>query len=185
MVSRLKITKTMQAIAALLHFHGTREMSYLRLLKLLYIADRESLKDTGRPLTGDQVVAMKHGPVLSGVYNLVKGEHSSWPAWSECFRKNGYRLELLKDPGNGQLSHYELGKLREITEQHQEKSDWDLVEFVHRFEEWKRNPPGNSAKPIPLEHILEAVGRAADTEAILQDTRDQEAFDRLFQSGKP
>src|SRR5438445_7076997 len=86
---RFNIDKTMQAIAALLHFHGTKEMSYLRMLKLLYIADRESLKETGRPITGDRIVAMEHGPVLSGVYNLVKGEHTAWPIWSEFFKKNG------------------------------------------------------------------------------------------------
>ena len=32
---RFNIDKTMQAIAALLHFHGTKEMSYLRMLKFL------------------------------------------------------------------------------------------------------------------------------------------------------
>lgn len=39
-------------------------MSYLRMLKLLYLADRESLKETGHTITGDRVVAMEHGPVL-------------------------------------------------------------------------------------------------------------------------
>src|SRR6266481_1622930 len=108
--------KTMQAIAALLHFHGTKEMSYLRLLKLLYIADRESLKETGRPITGDQVVAMEHGPVLSGVFDLIKGEHSAWSVWSEFFKKNGYRVEMVRDPGNGKLSKYETGKLRDLSD---------------------------------------------------------------------
>ena len=175
-----KIDKTMQAIAAFLHFHGTKEMSYLRLLKLLYIPDRESLKETGRPITGDRIVAMEHGPVLSGVYDLVKGEHTAWPVWSKFFKKNGYRIELINDPGNGKLSKYEIGKLRALTEKYAEENEWDLIEIVHQFDEWKRNAPGKSSKPIPLEHILEAVGRADDKDAILQDARDQAAFDRLF-----
>jgi uncharacterized phage-associated protein len=85
-----------QAIAAFLHFHGTKDMSYLRMLKLLYIADRESLRATGRPITGDQMVAMEHGPVLSGVFDLIKGEHKAWPRWSECFKKNGYCIEMMR-----------------------------------------------------------------------------------------
>jgi len=174
------IDKTMQAIATLLRFHGTKEMGYLRLLKLLYIADRESLKETGRPITGDHIVAMEHGPVLSGVLDLIKGEHRAWKAWSEHFKKNGYRIEVTNDPGIGKLSKYELGKLREITEQYADKNEWDMVEIVHKFEEWKKNDPGKSSKPIPLEHILEAVGRADDTAAIEQDARDQAAFERLF-----
>jgi uncharacterized phage-associated protein len=73
------IEKAIQAVAALLHFHGSKEMSYLRMLKLLYIADRETLKETGRPITGDRIVAMEHGPVLSSVYDLIKGVHRGGP----------------------------------------------------------------------------------------------------------
>ncbi|HKI37736.1 MAG TPA: Panacea domain-containing protein [Gemmataceae bacterium] len=180
MVFRFNVEKTIQAIAAFLHFHGSTEMSYLRLLKLLYLADRESLKEIGRPITGDRVAAMKHGPVLSGVYDLIKGEHTAWPLWSQFFRSKGYRVEMVQDPGNGRLSKYEIGKIRELTERYAEQNEWDLVEIVHRLEEWRRNDPGDSSKPISLDHILEAVGRAADREAILQDARDQAAFERLF-----
>jgi uncharacterized phage-associated protein len=180
MLFHFDIDKSMQAIAALLHFHGTREMSYLRLLKLLYIADRESLKETGRPITGDQVVAMEHGPVLSGVFDLIKGEHSAWSLWSEFFRKNGYRIEMVRDPGNGKLSKYEIGKLRELTETFADQNEWDLVEIVHEFAEWKKNNQGKSSKTIPIEDILEAIGRLADKDAIVQDARDRAAFDRLF-----
>jgi uncharacterized phage-associated protein len=180
MLFQFNIDKTIQAIATLLHFHGTKEMSYLRILKLLYIADRESLKETGRPITGDHVVAMEHGPVLSGVFDLIKGEHRAWKVWSEYLKKNGYRIEMTNDPGNGRLSKYEIGKLRDLAERYADKNEWDMVEIAHTFEEWKRNNPGKSSKPIPLEHILEAVGRAGDKDAIEQDARDQAAFDRFF-----
>src|SRR5713101_6250525 len=122
----LNVEKTMQAIATLLRFHGTKEMSYLRMLKLLYIADRESLKETGRPITGDHIVAMEHGPVLSGVFDLMKGEHRAWKAWSQHFKKNGYWIEMTDDPGIGKLSKYEIRKLRELTEKYVEKNEWDL-----------------------------------------------------------
>jgi uncharacterized phage-associated protein len=160
-------------------------MSYLRLLKLLYIADRESLKETGRSITGDHVVAMEHGPVLGGVYSLIKGEHTAWAQWSAFFRKNGYRLEMVNDPGNGKLSKYELGKLRGVADAYADKDEWSLVEVVHGFEEWKKNDPGKSSQPIPLEDILEAIGRAGDKEQILQDARDDTAFQRLFSEEVP
>ena len=180
MVFQFNLQKTLQAIAAFLHFHGTKEMSYLRMLKLLYIADRESLKETGQPITGDQIVSMKHGPVLNGVYDLIKGEYSAWSVWSEYFRKVGYRIEMVKDPGNGKLSKYEIGKLRELAKKYEDQNEWDMVEIVHTFDEWKRNDPGESSKLIPLEHILEAIGRLGDLGAIVQEARDHEAFDRLF-----
>jgi uncharacterized phage-associated protein len=179
-VFRFNIQKTIQAIAALLHFHESKEMSYLRMLKLLYLADRESLKETGRPITGDRVVAMEHGPVLSSVYDLIKGEHTGWAEWSKFLGKKGYLVELLQDPGNGALSKYEIGKLRELAGRYAEQNDWDIVEIVHELEEWKKNDPGKSSKPIPIEDILDAIGRGADKDAILQDAHDQAAFDRLF-----
>jgi uncharacterized phage-associated protein len=39
-------------------------MNYMRLLKLLYIAERETLGRTGRPIVGGPVTAMERGPVL-------------------------------------------------------------------------------------------------------------------------
>ena len=41
-------------------------------LKVLYFADREHLAQYGRLICGDSYVAMSHGPVPSGAYDLVK-----------------------------------------------------------------------------------------------------------------
>ena len=181
MAFHFNIQKTLQAISTILHWHGTKDMSYLRMIKLLYIADRESIEETGQPITGDRVVAMKNGPVLSSVYDLIKkGDTTDWPMWSEHFRTLGYRIEQIKEPGNGKLSKYEIGKLRDLTKRYENESEWDLVEITHQFAEWKRNDPGMSSKAIPLAHILAAVGRSTDEAAIVQEAHDQQAFDRLF-----
>jgi uncharacterized phage-associated protein len=57
----------------LLRQDGVRCMNYMRLLKLLYIADRESLPRTGRPIVGGPVIAMERGPVLEEVFDLIRG----------------------------------------------------------------------------------------------------------------
>jgi uncharacterized phage-associated protein len=178
MVFRFNFRKTIQAIAVSVHFHQSDELSYLRMLELLYLADRESLKETGRPITGDRVVAVEHGPVLSSVYDLIKREHTGWAVWSEFLGKKGTGSNCFTT--HGALSKYEIGKLRELTELYSEANEWDMVEIVHGLDEWKKNNPGRSSKPIPFEDILEAIGRSADKEAILQDAKDQTAFDRLF-----
>lgn len=181
MSSHLNIKKAIQVVSTILHVHGNKEMSYLRLLKLMYIADRESIGETGQPITGDRVVAMEYGPVLSGVYSLIKkGDTTGWPVWSEYIRTRGYRIEQIKKIGNEKLSRYEIGKLRELTERYEDKTEWELVKITHEFPEWKQNDPGKSSKPIPLTHILAALGRSADESAIVQEAFDQQAFDRLF-----
>jgi uncharacterized phage-associated protein len=180
---RFNVEKTIQAIGAFLRFHGAREMSYLRLIKLLYLADRESLKETGRPITGDRIAAMQHGPVLIGVYDLIKGQHADWPQWAHFFHTNGYRIEMIQEPAVGSLSKYELGKIRELTKRYADKNEWEMVEICHTLEEWKKNDPGKSSKPIPLAHILEAVGRGDDQAAIMQTAADEAAFDSFFGRG--
>ena len=65
--------------------------SYLRLIKLLYIADRASIGQAGHPIVGGNYVSMDHGPVISEVLNLVKGSDA---IWSSVFRKRDYDVEL-------------------------------------------------------------------------------------------
>src|SRR5258708_8229191 len=40
--------------------------------KVVYFADREHLSRYGSLLSGDNYVAMRHGPVPSSIYNLLK-----------------------------------------------------------------------------------------------------------------
>ncbi|HSZ59207.1 MAG TPA: Panacea domain-containing protein [Tepidisphaeraceae bacterium] len=83
--------KVTQAAAVLLKTEANRSMSRLRLLKLLYIADREALKERARPITGDRPVAMDHGPVLSHTYDLIKGTDFASPTWERYLRPVGSR----------------------------------------------------------------------------------------------
>jgi uncharacterized phage-associated protein len=65
--------KATQAAARLLKLRGG-SMSYIKLMKLLYLADREALIRWGRPITTDRYVSMDNGPVLSRIYNLIRNE---------------------------------------------------------------------------------------------------------------
>jgi uncharacterized phage-associated protein len=70
---RFDFEKSLQAAAYLLHLEEGR-MPYLRLLKLMYIAERELLAQTASPLTGDSYRALEDGPVLNRVFNLIGGD---------------------------------------------------------------------------------------------------------------
>jgi hypothetical protein len=77
----LDIRKTVQAIGVLLDVRGIERLEYIAIIKLLYIADRESWKETGASITGDVPCAMKNGPVLRGVYDPVNPCEPSRGAW--------------------------------------------------------------------------------------------------------
>src|SRR5438552_3980832 len=103
--------KALQATAVLLGYERGRRMSYMRLLKLLYVADRESLGRTGRPITGDRAVAMKRGPVLNRVYDLIRGQSARAGEWDQFIHTDRYQVELVGEPGRAELSKGEVAKL--------------------------------------------------------------------------
>ena len=182
MTMRLDVGKAIQAVGVLLRREGKRAIR-LRLLKLLYIADRISLQKTGSPILGSKLVAMRHGPVHSAVFDLVKGEHIDEPVWSRYFRNLGRDVVLEEEPEVGKLSRYEVELLNQVVDQRINLSDWDVAEETHGFEEWQKSypdPSENTSRPIPLEVLIAAVGRGGDQAEIVQDMNDSEAFQRFF-----
>jgi uncharacterized phage-associated protein len=177
--------RAVEAAAFLLRRERGHRMNYMRLLKILYIAEREILEETGMPLTGSRVVAMQRGPVLEDVLHLIRGQHSATDKWAEFLQIDRYNVELIRDPGVNLLSRYVSRKLEEIAVRYQEFDEWQLVEETHKFPEWKKNDPGQSSQEIPLIDILEAIGRADDLPQIVSDAREQAAARSFFSEAKP
>src|SRR5260370_3038471 len=98
MNTRFNLKQTLQAAAHLIRLQPNSRLNYTRALKLLYVAERELLAETGSLLTADRPCAMENGPVLSRTYNLIKGQapteqHSTW---NRYLPTAGYDL-VLKD----------------------------------------------------------------------------------------
>jgi len=172
--------KIIEAAAVMLRLSPCGRMNYMSLLKLLYIADRESLKETGRPIVGTKTIAMKRGPLHSDVYDLIKGGHFDAPIWAEFIRTDGYEVALVGQPGVLHLSRYEIEKLTETFKRYQEMDEWELADATHAFPEWISNHREGTSAPIPMESILEAVGRSQDKEEILRDAEEVRALNRLL-----
>lgn len=183
MFFRFSTEKLIQAAGVLLRQTRNRRMEYLRLLKLLYIADRRHLQQYHRPIIGNRLVAMKFGPLHSELYDLVKGEHIDEPLWSESIQKDNYEITLIKDAGVSELSAAEVRTLTETYELHQTMTEWDLVEITHDFPEWLKNFPdktSNTANTISFDDLLDAVGLQNEKQPILDDLRESAELDRLF-----
>jgi uncharacterized phage-associated protein len=179
----LRPKKTIQAIGVLFRADGVDRMNYMRVLKLLYIADREALKEVGRPIVGGPVMAMERGPVLDEVYEFIKGSHRQMPLWDEYLNKEHYALHLLKSADVGQLSKYEIRKLQEVAQRHADHDEWALSRLTHDFPEWRKNAHGTSSRPIPLRDTLEAVGQERDAvEKIIDEACELTRIQRLLGS---
>jgi uncharacterized phage-associated protein len=157
-------------------------MPYMKLLKLLYLADRKALLELGRPITFDRYVSMKHGPVLSQVYDLMVAEeapeeHSYWR--EHVSGPDKYSVRLLGEAPRGALSPAQEGMIDEVYTEFGRMDRWKLVEFTHSLPEWQ--DPHGSSPPIPLRDVLRAGGVDDDeAEAIECDFEGEDSLSRLL-----
>jgi len=156
--------------------HG-KPMKYLGLLKMLYIADRIALERIEQPITGDHYVSMKYGPVLSGVYDLIKGKpiDDALPLWSEYISPSDKNfVYLVKDPGNDELCEEEEEILQEVYQTFGHLDPFHVAEWTHDLPEWK--DPHGSAIPILVEDILKNVGKSEEEIEEIRQIALREAY---------
>ncbi|MDX9972580.1 MAG: Panacea domain-containing protein [FCB group bacterium] len=157
-----------QAAAYLVSCAGKPRMERMKLLKLLYFADRESLREQGFPITGDTPYAMEYGPVLSRVYDYIKGQCKNDPGqefWSKHFQTVSSReVELINDAGMSELTRYEIGILEKVCTEHEHLDAMGLSELSHEFPEWAGNYVSGTSVVIPLDSLMDALGIAREEE---------------------
>jgi uncharacterized phage-associated protein len=154
--------KATEATAYLLKLRGG-QMSYMKLIKLLYLADREALNRWGFPLTTDWHSSMPHGPVVSNIYDLIRRRKSGeyWTRYiSEPFDDKQVQLERDDCPTD-KLSRAEESLLVELFDKYKTWTRWQLRDLTHELPEWE--DPAGSSIPIGIDEILRAQG-ATDEE---------------------
>ncbi len=179
---RFDFQKGLQASGVLLRLEDG-QMPFMRLLKLLYIAERETLAETAAPIVGDRVVAMARGPVMAHVYDLIKGQSSGSAEWSASIETRGYAVKLVDDPGRGRLSKGEIEKLTDVSERYRSKDHWEISELTHDFPEWRQHYPGDGpggSYPIPWQDVLRAQGREDLIEAVEEREATLDHLHSLF-----
>src|SRR5260370_35361731 len=77
-------------IAQMAAFFAEREqcgaINVMKLIKLMYLSDRESLAQHGDPITFDNMFSLDEGPILSRALNMINGRLSAasakaWEQW--------------------------------------------------------------------------------------------------------
>ncbi len=140
-------------------------MSYLKLIKLLYLLDRTALERWERPVTGDRYVSMKLGPVLSNVRDLIVWEQpgNESDLWHQLIQKVGtYDVELKEAVEPDSLSQRELDLIDEIFKKFGQMGKFELAEYTHTLPEWKKPETDNSASPLEYEDILKGIGKTPE-----------------------
>lgn len=157
----MNINKLIQVVYFILKRNGLT-LNYLKLIKLLYLADRAAMDAYGETITGNTAVSMDQGPVLSELYDYIKNtkRDETQRIWNNYFVKNGHSLDCINtDIDFGELCEYEEEILAEIDSQYKDKTPWEMVSLVHDSAvcpEWR--DPNGSSLPIRKNEVLSYLG---------------------------
>ena len=161
-------------------------MPYLRLLKLMYIAERELLAQMGTPVTGGIYKATEQGPILSQVLDLIRGKGLRSAEWEGFIKRSGYAVKLVAEPGRGRLSGDVIDKLAEVSQRYREKGHWDVRDLAQEFPEWDKKFPGTGSALIPLKDILDAQRESQDTLDLIEEGEAvRQHMSKIFGPRKP
>lgn len=148
--------------------------TFLALAKLLYFADKTSIENYGRSITGDTYFAMQHGPVPSKSYDLMKAAKDT-----DVY---GFHIEYEKhvvpdrQTNLTKLSKSDIKCLDQIILAYGNYPVWQLRELSHD-EAWQKawaNSGNARSVKIPLEDIISMTDEDDEILEFLQETQKRE-----------
>jgi len=151
--------KAAQAAAYLLAKAPESRLGRLKLMKLLYLADRQAFANYGRTITGDRMVSMQHGPALSSTLNQLQSE-GDFTQWVTACGSNHHEVAAGADLDSADLlSRADRAILDAIWARFGDMHMWDLRNWTHdpaNCPEWE--DPNGSSRTISLEALGRALG---------------------------
>lgn len=177
MFSEIKVT---QMAAYLIKKHGGR-MSYLKLIKLLYLAERQAMAKWGESMSGDKFVSMPHGPVMSETYSLIIGETEGY--WNRLIKSEAnYEVSLAHNIETADLDELcpaEIKILDQVVNEFGSMDKWEIRNYTHDYcKEWE--DPHGSSFPIAPESIFRAMGKSEEqVKKLTQKYHQQTQLDNL------
>ncbi|MBO6512098.1 MAG: SocA family protein [Roseibium sp.] len=136
------------------------EIDVLKLVKLVYLADRAFMAECGYPITNDKHVSMPHGPANSITLNLIDGNIED-EDWDDLVSdREGHKIALhreLTDDDSDEFSDAEINCLENVWAEFGHMTKYEIRDWTHEnCPEWE--DPNGSSTPIPSSRILHFLG---------------------------
>ncbi|WP_341707747.1 Panacea domain-containing protein [Halopseudomonas sp.] len=162
MLSEQKVSQ----IAAFFLSRKDEAMPHLKLIKLMYLADRLSMARFGVPLSDDRAYSMPHGPVLSRSLNLMKGQVTSteWSSWVSPL--SNHKLRLVRPVSElddlDELSPADIAVLNDVWAAFGRYDQFALRDLTHDglTPEWE--DPRGSSREIDPALVFRLIGDSAE-----------------------
>lgn len=119
-------------------------LNKLKALKLIYFADRYHLRKYGRPITGDEYLAMPYGPVASSVKDIAEMSSFLDPkvaSYAKYFVApvNKHVFRSVASVDTDPLSESDIEALDFAWDHFGGLDKFELAELTHAYPEWKRH----------------------------------------------
>jgi uncharacterized phage-associated protein len=177
MFSEIKVT---QMAAYLLKKRGGR-MSYMKLIKLLYLAERQAMAKWGESMSGDKFVSMPHGPVLSGTLDLINGDSEEY--WDKFIKSEpDHEISLLQNVEIEDLDELCLAEMKildKVFDEFGKMGRFEISKYTHDYcKEWQ--DPNGSSFPIRPDEIFRAVGKTeSEVTKLVRKYTEQQQLNQL------
>lgn len=115
----------------------------MKVIKLIYFADRYHLRKYGRPITNDEYYAMQYGPVNSGVKDIAEmsefmGKIEIDYALRYLFVVSRYEISSCTAFDPDVFSETDIEALEFVWRTFGRYGEFDLADLTHQYPEWKR-----------------------------------------------
>lgn len=164
-----------EQVAAFFTIKANGKISKLRLVKLIYLADREFAKRYDEPMLYDHLFSMPLGPVNSITLNMLNGDLGSASIGEYVARPANDQIVLVEGDLSvddlRQLSDADIEVLEQVWQEHHHKSMTALLNYVHALPEWE--DPHGSSIPITYARLFSVLSKpqSADLERDMQEKR--------------
>jgi len=172
-------------------------MEYERLLKFLYLADRDALALIDATISNDDPYSMKRGIVLSRIYDLILGKapgnkytQQDVGDFKQWIGKDGNKLTLRKknfrEEDLDALYPGEIRIMEEIYDEHKDRNTKQIGEATKQGEYdagiGGENYPGST--PVAVKKIIGAFGWGKEAEEDALDSyRHQRVLGQIVKNG--
>ena len=163
---RRQMIITLSQMAAFFADREGGEIDALKLMKLLYLADRESMRRDSRVISNDDMFSLPNGPILRKAAELMQdqadvSEQAVWNRWFSARTPGSSNLKLCSTVSENKLNYFsELDRetLQIVWNEFGHMTGRELSDYTHdHCNEWK-NPPNGAPTPIEEIDVLRAGG---------------------------
>lgn len=154
-------------VAAFFALKERGSINVLKLVKLIYLADRRFMEEYDATILSDRLVSMPHGPVHSMTFNYMSGLETS-DDWQQFVAdREGHNIGLarpgIKVDDLRELSVAELEILEETWAKFGGYKPFELRDYTHdNCPEWE--DPHGSSTPIPYARLFRFLGKGLQSE---------------------